>query len=195
MNSDDLKLKNKRLIRKIIIGVLFMFGFCYLMVPLYSLVCKQAGINGRGNFRATDDPTIKIDKSRTIQVEFSTMIHGNLAMQFRPLIRRINIHPGETKEVYFFAENDTGKRITVQAVPSIAPGEAAKYLKKTECFCFTQQSFFKGEKADMPVIFRIDPDVPKEVKFVVLNYTMFDAMQFLKKNQKQLTKNRIELPS
>lgn len=195
MNSDDVKLKNKRLIRKIIVGVIFMFGFCYLMVPLYSLVCKQAGINGRGAFRATDDPSIKVDTTRTIEVEFSTMVHGNLAMQFRPLIHHINIHPGQTKEVYFYAQNDTGQNITVQAVPSIAPGEAAKYVKKTECFCFTQQTFVKGEKADMPVIFRIDPDVPEEVKFVTLNYTMFDATNFIKKNQKQLSKGRVELPS
>lgn len=193
--DDPLNLKNKRLIKKILFGVVFMFGFCYLLVPLYAIVCKKAGINGRGTFQASNGATSPIDFSRTIHVEFSTVTHGNLAMQFRPLVRSIDIHPGEMKAVYFFAENDTGHPITVQAIPSVAPSEAATYLKKTECFCFTQQAFFKGEKVDMPVVFRIDADIPKKINFLTLNYTLFDATPFLKKDQHQITTGRIELPS
>jgi len=195
MTQHDLALKNKRLVKKILAGVVLMFGFCYLLVPLYSLVCQREGINGRGTFTATDDTNTTIDRSRTIHVEFSTMVHGHLAMQFRPLVHHIDIHPGETKAVYFFAENDTGNNITVQAVPSVAPAEAARYLKKTECFCFTQQTFFTGEKVDMPVIFRIDSEIPKSVTFLTLHYTMFDATKFIRKNQKQIRTGRIELPT
>lgn len=75
--------------------------------------------------------------------------------------------------------------------------DAARFLKKTQCFCFTQQYFFKGEKADMPVYFFIDPEIPKNIKEVTLSYTLFDATGFIKKQtieeQENLKKGRIDL--
>lgn len=184
--------KNRRLTIKIIVGVMLMFGFCYALVPLYSLVCKQEGINGRSNVRDGADSQISIDKSRTIAVEFTTIIHGDMRFKFYPVTRHLTVYPGETKQIYFYAENDTGHAITVQAIPSIAPGIAAKYMKKTQCFCFTQQTFANHEKVEMPVIFHIDPEVPKDVSYLTLNYTLFDATQYIK-NEKHFTEGRIEI--
>ncbi len=116
-----------------------------------------------------------IDYSRTIKVDFITNLNENLKFTFIPLQSHITIHPGERKLIYFHAENLTGKEITVQAIPSITPTEAARFLKKTECFCFTQQYFFKGQKADMPVYFFIEPEIAKDIKEVVLAYTLFDT--------------------
>ncbi|MHB1947488.1 MAG: cytochrome c oxidase assembly protein [Gammaproteobacteria bacterium] len=190
---EDFKKKNKRLTWILVCGVIFMFIFCYLLVPIFNIVCKQIGLNGKSAASATvAAPGMQIDKSRTIKVEFTTGIHGQLGFKFVPLHRHIEIHPGETKLVYFYAENQTGKEITVQAVPSITPTDAARFLKKTECFCFTQQYFFKGEKADMPVYFFIDPSVPKDVKEITLSYTLFDASGFEKKD-KHFTKGRIAI--
>jgi cytochrome c oxidase assembly protein subunit 11 len=191
-SNQQIKRKNKRLLWKLAAGILVMFGFCYMLVPIYNLVCKEAGINGRSNFQDTANAASMIDQSRTITVTFLTTIHGNLPFKFKPLIHSITVHPGETKEVYFYAENESNLPLTVQAVPSIAPGLAAKYLKKTQCFCFTQQSFVKGERVDMPVIFHIDPEIPKNVAYLTLNYTLFDASQYLKKAP-HFTKGRIDL--
>ena len=188
----ELKQQNKRLMIKLVIGVVFMFSFCYLLVPLYNLVCKQTGINGRSNTRDKVASAALIDKTRTIDVTFTTTIHGDLPFQFKPLIRHVSLHPGETKQVYFFIENDAGHDMTVQAIPSIAPGLAAKYLKKTECFCFTQQTLVKAERADMPVIFRLDPELPRDITYLTLNYTLFDAMKYLK-DVPHFTKGRIDL--
>jgi cytochrome c oxidase assembly protein subunit 11 len=60
------------------------------------------------------------------------------------------------------------------AVPSVAPGTAARYFNKTECFCFTEQQFGPNEVRDMPVIFIVDPDLPAHVETVTLSYTFFD---------------------
>ncbi len=185
--------KNKRLTYLLVTAVFLMFGFSYLMVPIYSLVCKQLGYNGKGALSATTvAPDMTVDYSRTIRVEFASVIHGNLNFKFAPLQRIITIHPGEKKLIYFYAENNSGINKTVQAVPSITPADAARFLKKIECFCFTQQSFVKGEKADMPVHFFIDTNIPKEIKEVSLSYTLFDATGFEKKGP-QLTKGRIKL--
>lgn len=188
----DARHKNKRLVIKLGLGVVFMFGFCYMLVPLYNLVCKQTGINGRSITRDAADRDVLVDQSRTIDITFTTTLHGDLPFQFKPLIRHIRLHPGETRQVYFFIENDAGQDMTVQAIPSIAPGLAAKYLKKTECFCFTQQTLVKGERADMPVIFRIDPELPKDISYLTLNYTLFDARKYLK-DVPHFTKGRIDL--
>jgi cytochrome c oxidase assembly protein subunit 11 len=173
--------------------VLFMFGFCYALVPIYQLVCKREGINGKAaNTASVMNPNMKVDKSRTIKVVFSTVLNHGLKFNFVPLEHSIEVHPGEGKLIYFYAENQTGQEMTVQAIPSITPSDAAKYLKKTECFCFTQQYFFNNEKADMPVYFFIEPSIPKEIKEVTLSYTLFDATAF-KKNQQRFTKGRIDL--
>jgi cytochrome c oxidase assembly protein subunit 11 len=184
---------HKRLIVILTLAVIFMFGFCYALVPIYQLVCKREGINGKGaNYAAQIDANMKVDKTRVIKVFFTTTIHGNLNFKFMPLQRSIEIHPGESKLVYFYAENKTGKGITVQAIPSITPNDAARFLKKTECFCFTQQYFSETEKADMPVYFFVEPTIPKEIKEITLSYTLFDASGF-KKKQLPLSKGRIDL--
>jgi len=186
--------KNRKLTYKLLFGVIFMFGFSYMLVPIYKLVCQRTGINGQSVLQAVAIPTgMQADKSRTIHVYFTTTIHGGLGFKFIPLQRTVDVHPGERKLVYFFAENTTGKELIVQAIPSITPVDAARFLKKTECFCFTQQYFFKGERADMPVYFFIDPDVPKDIKEVTLSYTLFDATGFIKEKQKHYTHGRIDL--
>lgn len=128
-NSRETQQKNKKFLIKLLISAILMFGFCYLMVPLYTLVCQQIGINGHV-YQSSDTSPVLIDTSRTIRVDFSTGIHDNMHWQFKPLIHHITLHPGETKTVYFYAENDSGHEMTVQAIPSITPSDAAKYLKK-----------------------------------------------------------------
>jgi cytochrome c oxidase assembly protein subunit 11 len=185
--------KNKRLTRILLVGVIFMFGFCYALVPLYKLVCQKEGINGKSVTQASAMVAgMKADTSRTIKVYFSTTLHGGLQFKFMPLQQVIYVHPGEGKLIYFYAENQTDNELTVQAIPSITPADGARFLKKTECFCFTQQYFFKHEKADMPVYFFIDPAVPKAIKEITLSYTLFDASGF-KKQQEHFTKGRIDL--
>ncbi|MCD6038791.1 MAG: ctaG 1 [Gammaproteobacteria bacterium] len=184
---------HKRLTLLLVCGVIFMFCFCYMLVPLYQWVCKQEGINGKSaNSAGSAAPGMQIDYSRTIKITFTTTLHHDLKFKFLPLQQHIDIHPGERKLIYFLAENQSGKEITVQAVPSITPADAARFLKKTECFCFTQQYFLKNEKADMPVYFFIDPAVSRDIKEVTLSYTLFDVGEFIKK-QKHFTQGRIDL--
>lgn len=187
------EISHKRLVVLLVCGVIFMFGFCYMLVPLYELICKKEGINGKSARSASIvDPKMKVDYSRTIKVDFTTTLNGNLGFKFIPLQRHIEVHPGERKLIYFYAENQTGREITVQAVPSITPNDAARFLKKTECFCFTQQYFFKDQKADMPVYFFIEPNIDKDIKEVTLSYTLFDASAYVK-SKKPLTEGRINL--
>ena len=64
--------------------------------------------------------------------------------------------------------------MTAQAVPSVAPSNAAEYLKKLECFCFEQQFLNPGEEALLPVRFIFDDSLPGTINNVALSYTIFD---------------------
>ncbi|MGD8309971.1 MAG: cytochrome c oxidase assembly protein, partial [Chromatiales bacterium] len=77
--------------------------------------------------------------------------------------------------VKYYARNQTDRSVTGTAVPSVAPGVAAKYFNKTECFCFTQQTLGPREARDMPLRFVVAADLPEEVKRLSLSYTFYQA--------------------
>ena len=94
--------------------------------------------------------------------------------EFRPETKKLKIHPGEYVTVNFYAENKTDKPMVAQAIPSISPGPAAEFFKKTECFCFTEQTFKAREGKTMPVRFVVNPELPEQYKTITLAYTFFD---------------------
>ncbi len=73
----------------------------------------------------------------------------------------------------YYARNRAAQAVTGQAVPSVAPGYAAKYLHKVECFCFRQQHLEAGEDRHMPLRFYVGDDLPEEVQTLSLSYTLF----------------------
>ena len=117
------------------------------------------------------------DRSREITVEFDANVNAELPWEFKPLTRRIKVHPGEVKLVSYYAKNISGRTITGQAIPSVSPFNAGKYFSKTERFCFSQQTFGPGEGREMPLRFIVDPDLPKSVRTITLSYTFFDTKQ------------------
>lgn len=168
--------KHRRLMWMLTFLIVAMFGFTYALVPLYNVLCKTIGLNGKTSTTVAPLETQEnMDTKRIITVEFVASRNANLPMQFYPLVNKVKVHPGENKRVAFFAENNTNHAMTIQAVPSVTPGEAAQYLRKTECFCFTQQ-VFKGKQAlDMPLIFHLDKEIPAKIRVITLSYTLFDV--------------------
>jgi len=81
--------------------------------------------------------------------------------------------PGKQMEVMFEVTNRTSDTAIGQAVPSVAPNEAARYFSKTECFCFTEQRLAPNETRQMPVRFIVDPRLPKNIESLTLGYTFF----------------------
>ena len=157
-----------------------MFGFGFALVPVYTLLCKATGINGKTGGPTQLGLVEEIDKTRWVTIQFIATNNANLNWAFYPKTTSIKLHPGENTLIYYYAENNSGKAMTVQAIPSVTPGKAAKYVKKTECFCFTQQNFKIGEKRDMPVLFHVDANLPKEINMLSLSYTLFNADKYKK---------------
>lgn len=157
--------------------VLAMFGFGYALVPLYDALCDALGINGRMPLVAAEAlEAIEADMSRKVKVEFVTTVNGLLPWDFEPEMASVEVHPGELHTVVFTVTN-RGAEAVGQAVPNVAPWNAARHLRKTECFCFNNQPLPGGETQQMPMRFMIDPALPADVNTVTLSYTFFDVPQ------------------
>jgi len=172
----DRKRANRRL--ALILGglTLAMFGFGYALAPMYDLMCKTFGLNGKTErIGAQAVAAQPVDASRTVTVEFSGLATSGLPWEFRPLTKKLELHPGETAEVKYLVRNLAKETITGQAIPSVTPGDSAPHFKKIECFCFTQQTLKPGETREMPVRFYVDADLGGDVHTITLSYSFFNT--------------------
>jgi cytochrome c oxidase assembly protein subunit 11 len=172
--TPETKRANTTLLIKLLAFSLGAFAFGYALVPLYDVLCD---ITGFGNERRLAQKSVidaKPDLTREITVEFLAELPSNGNWEFRPVLASMKVHPGQLYTADFIAKNLTGRDTTAQAVPAIAPTKAAPYFHKTECFCFTPQSFKQDEERALPVRFVIDPAIPAYVDRLTLAYTFYD---------------------
>lgn len=168
------KQENKKLVFRLLAVIGGMFLFAFALVPLYEVFCEITGINGKTRGQALYQD-IKVDKKRTVTIEFLTNINRGMPWEFGSQVKSMEVHPGELNEVRFYAKNRSKKDIVGQTVPSVAPGQAALYLSKTECFCFDQQTLTAGEEVEMPMKFYIDADIPEDITRLTLSYQLFNV--------------------
>lgn len=164
---------HRRLLRRLLVVVIAMFGFGFALAPLYDALCRVTGLNGKTAGPVATVAPMTVDETRTVTVEFVASLNANAPWQFAPEVSRMQVHPGRFYQTHFFARNLTHQPLVGQAAPSVAPGLAAQHFQKIECFCFTRQPFQPNEGREMPVTFRIDPALPPEVRTVTLSYTLF----------------------
>jgi cytochrome c oxidase assembly protein subunit 11 len=140
---------------------------------LYNVFCDITGLNGRTNSEAVAVTDGAVDTNRTITVEFVANLNVAAPWDFMPKVAKMQVHPGELYHTSFFARNLTNEPLVGQAIPSVAPGQAARYFQKIECFCFSRQAFKPREGRDMPLSFRLDPAIASDISTVTLSYTFF----------------------
>jgi len=162
---------------KMVLVVVGMFGFGYLLVPLYDVFCEITGLNGKTGVldEATVAARYEPDKSRTVTVQFIANNNSSMPWEVAPQVLSMDVHPGEVYATNFVARNPTASEMVGQAVPSVAPGVAGRYFNKTECFCFDRQPLAPGETREMPLRFIVSPALPDTVGTVTLAYTFFDV--------------------
>lgn len=165
---------HQRLVLGLVLMFAGMFAFGYAMVPLYRVVCRLTGLNGTGIEEASAYKA-EVDPNRIVTVQFLATVNSRLPFAFRPDTGQMQVHVGELYGNTFFADNQSGGVVTAQAVATYAPSEAAKYVHKTQCFCFTQETFGPHESRHMPVRFYLDPALPKDINVVTISYTYFNV--------------------
>lgn len=164
---------NQQTLVKLLVVAVAMFGFGYAMVPFYRAICDALGLNSV--VKADTVANTQVDTGRSLTVEFDTNVRSNLPWTFAAVEKNVRIHPGALTQVTFEVRNRSDRPVTGQAIPSFGPQLAGRYFKKLDCFCFTQQTLAPGEVRRMPVVFVIEPGLPRDVNTVTLSYTFFEV--------------------
>src|SRR4030095_11178114 len=163
---------NRRLLTRLLVVVVAMFGFGFLLVPFYEKICEVTGLR---NIAQPDTLTnTKVAATRSIRIELDSNLR-NLPWTFKPLTPVVDVHPGAVTQVVYEVTNTTGRPITGQAIPSYGPQFASKYFQKLDCFCFAKQTLQPGEVRKMPVVFVVDPAAPADLATITLSYTFFEV--------------------
>lgn len=164
------------MVGKLVVVCAVMFAFGFALIPLYDAFCEVTGINNlvkadRG--AASFARNTQVDLGRKVVVEFDA--NGRGAWRFKPEVNALEVHPGELVTVVYDLVNTRDVETVGQAVPSYAPQQSAPYFRKLECFCFEQQALGAHEQKKFPVVFVIDPKLPKDVNTITLSYTFFEV--------------------
>jgi len=163
--------ENASLTRRLLLMVAGSFAFGFALVPLYDVICEAAGI------RVNDAPSRLAESAagadRRVTLEFVSIVAPGGEWELTPLTRETVVQPGRLHEARFAIRSRATVPVTGQAVPSVAPAYTAKYLQKTECFCFTPQSFGPEQAREFTVRFIVDPDLPPQVDRMTLAYSMY----------------------
>ncbi|BEI41734.1 MULTISPECIES: cytochrome c oxidase assembly protein [unclassified Polynucleobacter] len=179
--ANNLGALNKQILLKLLLLAVLMFGFGYALVPLYKALCEVTGINvvtsknnyGVRAYGASKPGNTQVDYSRTITIEFDSNSRGPFA--FKPVKNFLEVHPGEMHEIVYEVVNTLDRPVAAQAIPSYAPKTATEFFTKIECFCFQEQALTPHQIRQMPVVFIVDPNLPKDVKTITLSYTFFET--------------------
>ena len=183
MKFGTLRVDNRRMLGKLVVIVAAMFGFGYALVPMYRSICDALGINvlslseqrvssGSWSGRAAVSNT-QVDTSRSITIEFDANARG--PWDFKPAVRSMQVHPGELTTVMYEFRNIQNRTMAAQAIPSYAPQQASAHFNKLECFCFNEYTLAPGETKTWPVVFVVDPKLPRDVTTITLSYTFFEV--------------------
>jgi cytochrome c oxidase assembly protein subunit 11 len=170
MNA-ELALRNRQLMGKLVVIAVGMLGFGFAMVPMYRQICDAIGIT---DSRTVGSVNTQVDASREVKVELVANSAG-LPWRFEALDRAVTLNPGQLTTVRYRVVNDLGRPVTAHATMNTAPAVAARYIQKTECFCFSDQTLQPGESREMPVVFRVSTDAPRDLTTISLSYTFFEA--------------------
>jgi cytochrome c oxidase assembly protein subunit 11 len=165
---------NRVMLVKLLVVTIGMFGFGYALVPLYKKICEVTGIN---EVEKANSPVAnsQVDLGRLVTLEFDANVRSDLPWKFRPMQASMTVHPGQLVQITYEVRNASDRAITGQAIPSYGPQIAGQYFRKLDCFCFARQTFAPGETRQMPVVFVIEPGLPKDVTTVTLSYTFFNV--------------------
>jgi cytochrome c oxidase assembly protein subunit 11 len=167
------EIDNRRMLTRLSIVAVAMFGFGFALVPFYDHICRALGVNSLVE-RAELPANTQVDLTRKITIEFDANAHG-MPWRFQPAVRHMEVHPGQMVHLEYEVANVRSSAVTGQAVASYGPALAGRFVRKLECFCFTQQTLAAGETRRMPVSFLVDASLPADINTFTLSYTFFEV--------------------
>ncbi|MGA9573389.1 MAG: cytochrome c oxidase assembly protein [Lysobacterales bacterium] len=168
----DLKQKNRRTTRRLILVAVGMFGFGFALWPLYNVMCQVTGLGGRA-IQVSENNDQAVASDRIVNIRFDASVNSSLPWEFTAVKKVGEFNLGVPSRALYEAMNEGNEPMTGQATYNVSPPEASLYFVKTECFCFTEQTLAANESREMPVYFYIKPDLPDHIKDITLSYTFY----------------------
>ncbi|MGZ2258586.1 cytochrome c oxidase assembly protein [Roseobacter sp. A03A-229] len=156
--------------------VVVMGALAWASVPFYDWFCRVTGFGGvTGVSEVAPDDVL----DQTITVRFDGSLHSNMAWEFTPVEREMEVRIGETGLAFYEAYNPTDRVIAGSASYNVTPYQAGGFFNKIQCFCFEEQVLQPGERVQMPVTFYVDPEIvdDRDGKFIhtiTLSYTFYE---------------------
>ena len=163
---------HRKLVRKLVLLAIGMFGFGFAMWPLYNVFCELTGLGGRG-VQVVENVGVIEQSDRQIKIRFDANVNSGLPWLFQAKEESAMVSLGDMSEALYLAMNPTDEAIVGQATYNVTPPEASLYFVKTECFCFTRQLLLGNESREMPVYYYIQAGLPEYIKEITLSYTFF----------------------
>ena len=112
-----------------------MFGFGFLLVPIYDVLCEITGIGGRTSETAAVIPAgMQVDTGRTVTVEFVAVVNEQAPWEFRPAVSSIEIHPGQLYDTTFYARNLTDRELVGPGHTQRGAGDCCQALSENRMF-------------------------------------------------------------
>jgi len=113
-----------------------------------------------------------------VQVHFSGEVKDGLPWEFEPLQDVVIAKPGETLQTVYRVKNLADQTVIAKARHMDKPEEYLEFLDIIQCFCFLQQTLRPGEEAELPLVFRVEWDVPEEVSDFYVHYELYPIDSF-----------------
>lgn len=161
----------------IALGVaVMMVGAAYAAVPLYRAFCQATGFNGTV-MKAKAAPGQVLERKLT--VNFDTNVR-NVPFEFVSEEGHQQVKIGATGLAHFKVTNTSDRAITARAVYSVLPESAGAYVRKIQCFCFSDQTLQPHQTVEFPMVYFVDPGFAtdadaKAFSDITLSYTFFEV--------------------
>ena len=124
---------------------------------------------------------VLVEWAGAIRVRFFAEVKEGLSWEFGPVQGTVLARPGETLQAIYRVKNVSARPITAKARHLDESKElAAKYLEIIQCFCFIQITLAPGEQKELPLVFRVHWDTPKDVKEFRVTYDFYPIEKFPK---------------
>ena len=156
--------------------VVVMGALAWASVPFYDWFCRVTGFGGvPGQVERAGDEIL----DQTITIRFDGTLNNNMAWEFKPVVREMEVRIGEMALAFYEAHNPTSRPIAGQASYNVTPYTAGAFFDKVDCFCFEEQVLAPGETVQMPVSFFVDPAIVTDrdgqyVHTITLSYTFYE---------------------
>ena len=138
MNEKKLNIKTAK--KLIFICFFNVFIFICFNSFWYNVICDVTGLNGNtSNLKEKVESYPESVSAEKLNIQFIAHQSNDNKLTFKPSEFEMTISPGKVYSTMYIATNKTNSEIVGQAIPSVSPNEASRYLKKIECFCFEQQ--------------------------------------------------------